>query len=238
MKKIVSIILTLCLVVGIGACGMVPAGAAEFGDITKEFAADLYLLPYSYAMTMPGLRPEVEAGLLPGKDIDSVFAALETILEAWSADIDDTTDSVSAVPPEVKEELLTACEALFAESFSAEFLVTFGAFKSAMVQAFAPLGIVVTGFDNFDEQDAMVFVAKLWNPLLFFEVMNVLMWMAEAGEPIFESGNFAQFTSFFEELERRISEVSLISTQKWWQRLPYFLQTILRFLFFGWAWMK
>jgi len=229
MKKLLSVLLALCMAVGIGLCGTVTASADEYGDVRGEmlamfegFKADMRLLPYFYALTAPGLRAELEAGLLPGKDKDAVFAALDSLVAIVEALSEDTSQ-------ELKDQTLVSFETLFSENFTNAFLSTFNTFNNAFVQAFSPIKTYIAEFDA-------ISLARLWNPAAFYRVMDFLLWITGKLEPLLETGTFAQFTAFCTEAQTRLD--SLLNPPRWWEKLPDILQWILRWILFGWIWMK
>jgi hypothetical protein len=138
-KKIGSFVLALCLAAGIGLCGAVPAQAETLGDIIiatslrEKMPSLLKLMPYSYLREQESLRPEMEADLREGKDLDEVLAALtDTVAAALSNDMPNFLLNTSV---EDLDQLVAQCDALVEESFTEELMETFRAFSQAYCQA-------------------------------------------------------------------------------------------------------
>ena len=253
MKKLLSILLVFCLAAGIGVSGAVSANAEEnvsmagLGDIlggldiTDSLVGKSPILgpimAYDLVCRQESLRPELEAGLLPGKNLDDVLAAMAAVV---SGESDELKNIVSNTLPQELEQMRARCEAIFAESFTEEFLAEFNAFKDAFskalehgMKAFIKLGsIALSGAILLLDTDTRSEVTELLNWLRKLE--NVL--------DVKELGSFAEMTAHFEGITARVdstmAKIEVRDGQKWWQLLPPFVQFLLRWLCFGWIWMK
>jgi len=94
MKKLLAVLLVAMMVLGIGVCGMVSAGAADFEDLTPEELAEvvMIILPMLaweeiFSNVVKGTDAEVDAGLLspPGANAPAIKAQIDALFSQFNA---------------------------------------------------------------------------------------------------------------------------------------------------------
>jgi len=249
MKKILSILLTLCMVIGIALCGTVSAGAGLIGDllvkgtIVGDILEKLPLLAkiaaYWYLISeQESLWPEFEAGLLPGKTLDEIRAAMDT-MEGTFEDMYLRDFFASTATTQELEQILAFFDKLFAESFTSEFLAKFYTFRDTLTQA----------TDQFYRAYAKLGAMKLSGAIYLLpvdlrdEALELLAWLDNPDNIDIpeDAASLASLTARFADVITRINTtMAKVEGYKpqWWKNLPAIVQWILRYVLFGWLWMK
>jgi len=202
---------------------------------------------------LDGLLPETDANEL-GISIQEAFFALTWLLpwEAFLARYDFWPDLFADSPelallPRFEDEIVEAgqtiasLDLLIAESFNSEFLVKFGAFKTTAENSFKQYWL--TSYRLAINSSQVV----LNRAALITEV--AALGVDEAA--LLAATSLAEYTAPFAAFGTQAASIweraqfaqdddggDGPDTRKWWEKLPTFLQGILRWLFFGWIWMR
>ena len=253
MKKIWSILLALCLVIGIGAGGAMGVGAevevsaSGLEDLlTGLFLKDSLMEKVPYLMSFmaygivcqkESMKPASEAGLLPGKNLDDVRAGIE----AESVDIDgDLENFLLNTSPQDMEQALARCDALFVENFTEDFLAEFNTFKKTALRVTEQYMKALSTLSAMASNGKILFLSADVRA----EAVELFDWIngMSITDGLDEFETLAELTAHFSGIEERIAptmkRIEADSAQKWWQRLPKVAQVLLRYLCFGWIWMK
>jgi len=257
MKKLLSVLLAVCMVLGVGAMSV---HAITIDDLTFEefieqaqltWPIDAYGFVFGYyprddGSFIPALYVSQEAvdGLLDGAADPGV--GYHSILRQFGLFENDdiATKTRNGTLQAAVEQAVLALEALWAEIYTEVYLDKFAAFKEAFVNG-------NTQFLHLH----MLFVTKtIVNIAEISQAFhNLEDWFYSrdesrgAEELARESGTLAELTTVYTELETRAKAIidRIVFTdpgtdpeQQWWQRLPSWIQWILYYLFFGWVgWM-
>ncbi|MCL1951914.1 MAG: hypothetical protein FWF60_03720 [Oscillospiraceae bacterium] len=292
MKKLLSVLLAMAMVLGIGVYGMVGAQAKAWEELTWEDRAEIrvsvapvqgYTNFFAWgdpdAFGNAALRSEFIAGLLD-KSLMSweINSKIHNISDQVSA-ITSTVPSFSFIYVSIFEEykpmiveyydgtLKTKCDqaildldTLFTGQFDSAFLAKFEALKKA---AFVDYYTQETYLEaclyaevrkevkikNLDEINA----EKEAFEILFYPAV-VDVWTNGTLEEItaFYGGATAKLKAIFDKIKFDDGTTPTIPTdptdpidpvdpallQKWWQKVAPWVQWILRYLCFGWIWMR
>lgn len=255
MKKLCSILLALCMMIGIGAAGTVGASADLADDITNIVITDSLTekMPYITQMLVyylgdwENFRPEYEANLLPGKNLDDILSEVEA---AFAVILDDTETFFLNTTVEDLILVIARCDEIFEESFNSEFLAELDALQAAYSKAYQHYFLTLTKLaETLENASPLVLFALGAGLDLGSDPLKEATDLLEEFElfsrfqgPMQTAGSIAELTAYCNSLTERaiavIAKIDAFSTMKWWQMLPDWLQWILRYFCFGWIWMN
>ena len=257
MKKLLSVLLVACMAVGVG--GAVSAGAVDFSDLppVEEAAEALTVLmplaAYVDLNAFEGTNPELIAGLRLGKTIDTAFTTAYSEAAACygryqlkgESDLDVLLKAYADGSLIIDvEQSIASLATLFGEYFNPIFLSKFETYKAAYVEGWGQFWLLIyhlakdqETIANWDELKADMAALNDW--------MNENLVTYEGAEDnVRNSGDFVAVTAFFLELQTRAKaiedkiEYTTTTPEPWWNNLPTFVQWLLRYILFGWIWMR
>ena len=268
MKKLLSILLAMAMVLGIGVCGTVGARAAKYDNLRLEEQMEILttVLPVLAYFQWEGSMAriiEAEAGLNPGYtfcDISGTteWLAFEDFEKKYGFfDYDAFADAyVNGTLFTEIEQVLPAIGKLFSDCFTTTFLTTtFYPYRDAFAGGFSQYLLLAYLYEEGPEKIANI------NELRE-DCVSLEAWIQDVyndsriGEDgrwhygdngLEKTGSFADLTNFFLDMQVRakaiLDRVKFADTtpeppEKWWQKVPNWVQWILRYLLFGWLWMN
>jgi len=245
MKKLLSVLLTLCMMIGVGLCGTISASAARrLGELIVSYTVMqrkpqiVPLVVYDYSCGMDSLQPAFEAGLLSNKNLADVRTGVNTAVALISSDV--TNYLVFRTVQDI-EQAVALCDEIFAESFTGDFLAEFNALKEAYGQA------IDQYYRAYDVITDMWADGAITDRNLLAETRNVILLLAEMYDISLQKGSIAEMTAFYVGKTAQISATMAkldgtdpggSNVEKWWENFSPFMQWILRWFFLGWIWMN
>lgn len=224
MKRVLSILLTMCMVVGVGVCGTVGANAWGYpwaGGGLKEFTAWTICSPlvvyeyinYTYADGSPfpyiGITKEMNENFLLEKFQQDHYAG---ICAPLIKNFNELTAEINELFALAEEHLATRWS-----SDPSTFDMRIIKYQEIAAKARAIL-------------DKIEWIDIDWTPAMVTELKAYYAENYDAIKGILEELGFD--TSIF------TTNPPPTTGQKWWQKAPDWVQWILYYLCFGWIWMN
>jgi len=225
MKRVLAVLLAACLLCGGLAVG---AGAAESGPNWADKVGVLTTVLPVLVYWEGGTLAEIEAGLLPAKDINVLAgeaAWTETIdfLDRYNlwfglVNVDALFDAYTngALQADV-EQVLPALKALFDSYFTPAFIDTFNAYRDAFVRGYAQQCITLYHFLQYVDVNVEEMLAEgkeVWI------ITNLEEFRADIGsfsnwfdvtykgnDGLGNTGTYAELTAFWLEVEARAKAI-------------------------------
>ena len=275
MKRLLSVLLAVCMVVGVGVCGTVGAGAAVDDEYVEYLENLLLALEFifpaeAYALFEVRNNPVIEAEINAGikKPLDSAFAtgfqARDNFIRRYQKVVQVTGGSILEWDFDViaaayangtletdSAQVVSDLDILFNSYFTSAFMSTFNAYRAAVTKGFSALVMLTYRVEKESDHianlneiivEANVFWDWLSGVLQDGQRDSSGMWHY-GNNGLDKTGNLAQHTAFWLQVEVKAKAIwdkieYTAPPEKWWEPLPTFVQWILRYLLFGWIWMR
>ncbi len=250
MKKVLSILLALCMLVGIGVCGATQARAVDANNPTiKEQGKALSILTPLVAyesLVIICNQSELEEYLHQGKTIDDAFitAAKEIYIASiekylYNYDLLFEAAANGALTVEV-QQATSNLDKLFADYFNTTFLSKCEAFKTVFSQGFSQLLLLIYLIDEKQNEIVNIDIIRADT-----NALSALFTAYSSQTGLLYTGTLEQNTDFWQDFEIKAKAIldkvvlrDSAEPQKWWEKAPDWVQWILKYLLFGWIWMN
>lgn len=152
-------------------------------------------------------------------------------------------------------QVLSDLDTLFSNYFTPAFMNTFNAYKAALTKGLS--AYIMLGFRYIDMKSTIANLNKIdkaiddfedWFSRIYQDGYRVSGIWHYGDNGLDKTGNLAAHTAFWLDVDREAKKIwdmieeyanpTPTPPKKWWQKLPNWVQWILRSICFGWFWMN